>query len=390
MFRVRQAGGGSSAGGTAPLNQKISEVVRSMVNLQANGLEFSPSDALQLAIPMIKSKAPLLSVAKPPAKKHYFCSEEFAREVVKASIASTATPLTLSLPKHFLNPEEDASGITPRAFYHHTDLATVTPIAELISIGGAASPTQVTSFGDKPRYPWPRCGETGLFFKREEVVDNLTRASIALQFKSPFWIPESHPQLNKFLQLKPDSNPIVVSVTSLIAPVEVVKVLPPQLIASALKGVKYQSLKTNDKASPFDSAIVPAGTNIFTGETLANPYVRTTPKLSPKTQIASDAFRNHDVLRAATLPVNSRGIWISLDQFVRHGLALRDDLAAPTADGEDAALIAHIEHLLKIFVPVEAKQFVFYNNDQLVVPGRLSLKSRPNPTQVGDVIEVFH
>jgi hypothetical protein len=390
MFRVRQGGGGTA--GTAPLNQKISEIVRSMINLQANGLEFSPADALQLAIPLIKSKAPLLTVAKPPAKKHYLCGGEFAREVVKASVRPSAAPLMLSLPKYFLNPNEDVSGITPRSFYHHTDLATVTPIADLIATGGAAAPSQMTAFGEKPRYPWPRCGESGLFFKREEIVDNLTQASIALQFQSPFWIPESHPQLNKFLQLKPDSQPIVISVTSRIAPVEVVQTLPPQLVVSALKGVKYQSLKASDKASPFDKAMVPTGTNIFTGEALANPYVSGTTK-SGKVGSPSEDFRKHDVMCGAKLPVNNRGIWVSLDQFVRHGLVLRDELAAPAPskdDGDDAALIAHIEHLLKIFVPVETKQFVLFNGDQLVVPGRLSLKSRPQQTTVGDVIEVFH
>lgn len=389
MFRVRQAAGTQGgAPGLAPFNQKVAELARSMTNLQANGLEFSASDALQLSIPLLKARTPLLVLKKPPCKKHFFCSEDFAKTVVKASLTSSATPTPLALPKFFLNPNEDTAGIVPRTFHHHSDFITVTPVEELFSTGGAAAPSQVTQFGEKPRYPWPRCGLTGLFYRREEIVDNLTQAAIALQFQSPFWIPENHPELGKFLQLKPDSQPIVISITSRVAPVEVVKILPPQLIAAPFKGVKYQNLKPKDKTSPFHNAKVAPGANIFTGEVSQNPYLcGTTP---------SPAFQQHEVLRGADLAVNNRGIWISLDQFVRHGLALRDELvASPISDGNGdvdatASLLSHINQLLEIFVPVETKQLALFNADQLVVPGRLSLKTRSNPSQVGDIIEVFH
>jgi hypothetical protein len=383
MFRVRQAATGASgeSSGQGPFNQKVSQLVQSTINLQANGLNFSAPDALQLSLPLLKSKAPMLALKKPAVKRHVFCGSDFAKEVMKASFTSTATPTSLALPKYFIDPSEDASGIMPRSFYHHSDLMTVAPLEDLVSTGGAAASIQQTQFGDKPRYPWPRCGSTGLFFRREEVVDNLTQAAIALQFTSPFWVPESHPQLGKFLQLKPGAQPIVVSITSSIAPVEVVKILPPQLITMSLKSVKYQKLQPNDKHSPFQNANVAVGTNIFTGEELRNPFV------------CSDAFQQHEALSASSLPANNRGVWISLDQFVRHGLALRDELvvaSASDADADaDASLITHIERLLRVFVPVETKQLVLFNGDQFVVPGRLALKSRAAANQIGDVIEVF-
>lgn len=416
MFRVKSSAAQSQTKG--PLNDRVAKTVQSFVNLQANALRFEAHDAMQLAIVAHKKGFKPLKVGAGASALllHYFCGAEFAKEVLKASLPSTEVT-ALSLPKYFLNPEEDTTMLAPRTFYHHSELTTVAPIETLIAPKGAAAPVVATSFGDKPRYPWPRCGKTGLFFRREDVVDNLIQAAIALQFGNSFWIPSDHKDLGGFLQLKPGSDPICLPITNYVAPVDLVKMLPSQLVTPALRSVRPKTGAS--KTSEFNNANVPCGTNIFTGKQCMNPYlcgkgtdssssVATTAAMTPSVKRRVESKQSlepsaafcsqHPLASANGVAANNKGIWISLSQFVRHGLSVNDTLqevflqrvkAAGISESDaPAETAAYMEFLLELFVPVEERQLTVYNADQLLVPGRLALKPRLDPKAY--LQEVFH
>mmetsp|Transcript_56640 Transcript_56640/g.64922 ORF Transcript_56640/g.64922 Transcript_56640/m.64922 type:complete len:399 (-) Transcript_56640:61-1257(-) len=390
MFRVKSMG---SAASTMPLNSRLLHHIQGYINLQANGLAFEMHDAVELAVATAERgwNPAQLSVGSP--KQHFFCSAAFAKEVLSASVADFQVPTPLSIPKYLLDPLS-ADDMVPRSFLHHSQLLCIKPFEDLVRPGGEGSPVVKTKFGDKPRFPAPRCGLTGLFYSREDVVDNLIQASIALQFNSQFWIPQDHPQLGNFLKLKEGAAPIALPLFARVAPIDVVKVVPQPLVYEPLKVVSSSTFHTANKArtSPYQNANVQTGVNIFTGKPSVNRYLcgdsAASRQQSGKKQLqpTSHDFIDHPVLKARGVPVNNRGIWISLGQFVRNGLTLRDELQLQSSASSnqkaaahgDAELVAYMKHLLNIFLPIEEKQLIVYNGDQLVTPGRLALKSSPD------------
>ncbi|SYZ69312.1 hypothetical_protein [Leishmania braziliensis MHOM/BR/75/M2904] len=227
----------------------------------------------------------------------------------------TPTRFTLPLPSHFINSGDSADDFEPRAFFLEKALP------EDTNIGG--------------RTPvFPRCGHSGLFFAREEVVDNLQAAAADLKFSSPFWLRKNHPGLESgYLQLKEGNETIVISLTASIVgfgdveTIEAAKLHP--LLRKAIKG------DINSAGGLTVSDELPLGMNALTGAVTKNPFVCSLP---------------------------NRGLWLSQDQLLHHNIKLS----------------RHIKQAVSAFTLVEIDQWELFNADQLQVPGRLGLRQSLN------------
>lgn len=229
-----------------------------------------------------------------------------SRLVKKSDLVEGAVSLRLPLPKYFIDPTESIEDFVPREFYHIDEI----------------KPTK-----DFQCKTLPRCGMTGLFLSREEVVDALVAASEDLGFSSPFWIKENNPLLQSgFISLKDGSDAVVVSLTATIGGVEKLQLIEFSLLHSSLQ--KYVNLKSGLDLKLVGEDI-PKGMNAITGYVSKNPFIHSLP---------------------------CRGLWISFDQL----LYLTGSQTPPDST----------------FTLVEIDQFCLYNADQLTVPGRLGLKQR--------------
>lgn len=228
------------------------------------------------------------------------------RLVKKGTVKKGVEPIKLPLPKFFIDPSDSPADFEPREFYHSDNLLKDVEFDQKI---------------------FPRCGVTGLFFSREEVIDSLLAAATDLNFTSPFWIDENYPQLlSGYVSLKDDSGAILVSVTSSVASIESIKDIDPTKLHPSLS--KYQNSKRSLDLSQIEGA-VPKGMNIFTGFVSKNSYIQ-------------------------SLPHN--GLWYSYSQAINMNLK--------TVNADD------------FFTLVEVDQLSLFNADQLTVPGRLGLKRK--------------
>ncbi|CBH15439.1 hypothetical protein, conserved [Trypanosoma brucei gambiense DAL972] len=252
-----------------------------------------------------------------PAKYEQFSKNPTTQEFVPSRVISNAdggsvtkgAPIfTLPLPKHFINPTDSAEDIIPRTFYH-------------------SSVARVVADPDAECY-LPRCGLTGLFFSREEVVDNLQAAAAELHFRSPFWIRTDHPALGDFLTLKDDSEAICISLTAAVISIEDVEPFPVDLLHPKLK----QALALGKHAF---SEQIPPGMNALSGFVTKNPFVQSLP---------------------------NGGVWLSHKQVLQHSFQIKKKSSA----GESPFVLAEIE------------QWELHNADQLSVPGRLALNHNAN------------
>lgn len=229
-----------------------------------------------------------------------------ARFVNKNDLLDGAAPMKLPLPKYFIDPSESAADFEPREFFHADEIK-----------GNDFFCCKTL----------PRCGMTGLFFSREEVVDALVAAAEDLRFSSPFWIKEDYEHLcSGYLQLKDGSDAVVVSLTASVCGFERIQLLHHSSLHPSLR--KYVNSESRLDSKLVD-ANIPKGMNALTGIISKNPFIQSLPH---------------------------RGLWISFGQLLHlsDGEALSDNT----------------------FTLVEVDQLCLYNASQLTVPGRLALKKK--------------
>ncbi|CCW64781.1 unnamed protein product [Phytomonas sp. EM1] len=287
-------------------------------NTNANNAPFQAHNALALLRQMkLSQRATFDQFVKQATVLNFY-----AAHAVRDAVKENSPFYTLPLPQYFISSDDSPNDFEPRKFYHSSSVT--------ISDKKAKSGVYL-----------PRCGLTGLFFNREEVIDNLQAAASDLGFSSPFWIRSDHPALRSgFLTVKDDSEVICISLTAEITPVENVVPFSENLLHSSLRnGAEFLR----------PSASIPRGMNSITGFVSRNPFICSLPH---------------------------RGLWLSRDQLLQHGISLRSSKDA-TSDDE-------------AFTLVETEQWELYNADQLTVPGRLGLKRCvPHDEVVGGLFQPF-
>jgi hypothetical protein len=156
-----------------------------------------------------------------------------------------ATEYKLPLPSHFISSQDSANDFEPRIFYLEKDVEDVLDKSS-------------------KKQSQPRCGFSGLFFAREEVIDNLQAASAELGFTSPFWIRKDHPGLKSgFLQIKDGSESIVIGLSASIIGLGDVEPIEEHKLHPSLRGVMNQmTASTSELSVPAD---IPVGMNALTG-----------------------------------------------------------------------------------------------------------------------------
>ncbi|CCW68800.1 unnamed protein product [Phytomonas sp. Hart1] len=287
-------------------------------NANADGVPFQTHNALALLKQMKQYQRTIFDQFNKQTTVQGF----YPFHAVGNAISENATLYTLPLPQYFIDPDTSPNDFEPRKFYHSSS---------------------ITNLGKKGKsvVHLPRCGLTGLFFNREEVIDNLQAAASDLSFSSPFWIRRDHPGLRSgFLSVKDGSDAICISLTSEITTVENVKPFGVNLLHSSLR---------NDTEFSKPSISIPEGMNAITGFVSTNPYLQSLPR---------------------------RGLWLSREQLLQHGIILK---SAKDAISDD-----------KAFTLVEIEQWELYNADQLTVPGRLGLRqSVPHDETVRSLFQKF-
>ena len=297
----------------------------------------------------------------------YFCSTEFAlhnRGTVIQEVHSTSTGVALPLPDVMLNGCKGIEVLEPRRMFLTTmfvdDAAAALPPlldekikeAPKVDDGGllkkkSDAPFTVVSAPIK----YPRDGLHGLYFRREEVVDNLLVAAEEMKLNSPFWIRSNHPQLGKFLLLKQNSDQVVVSLTSTVFSIEDIEAVPPPLLHWSIQS---SATSLSNASHQYNLSNTIRGMNALTGVVSQNPYIMEQLK--------------------------GNGVWVSLDQIVAHNLQLkRRDTMGATKRGLDPSISRLFDAefaacVIEMGKLVELEQWELYNGDSLQVPGRLALK----------------
>ncbi|KAH9597362.1 hypothetical protein LSM04_000836 [Trypanosoma melophagium] len=274
-----------------------------LCNVTAMGLPFQAHNAQVLLDQMKVHNSVTFKQFTKKATRQEFVSSRVVDDCKESVLVKGAPTFTLPLPKHFIDPTENDENMVQRVFYH---VSMVKNVSELQSDSYA-----------------PRCGLTGLFFSREEVVDNLQAAAKDMGFKSLFWIKSDHKALGNFLQLKEGSDAICLTLTTAVISVEDVEPFPEDLLHHSLR----QTTESNKRVFGKD---VPRGINAFSGFVTKNTFVQNLP---------------------------NRGVWISQEQFLQNNLQLKKKAASCENP----------------FVVVEIEQWAMHNADQLTVPGRLAL-----------------
>ncbi|CCD19251.1 hypothetical protein TRVL_07434 [Trypanosoma vivax] len=274
-------------------------------NCNAMSLPFQPHNAQSL-IEQLKLHSPVaFEQFTKRATRQDFVPSWLVSSSGIGTIVKDAPIFTLPLPQHFLGSPDDTEDITPRKFYHSSMVE--------------------KNIDHEMRSYTPRCGLTGLFYSREEVIDNLQAAAAELQFKSPFWIRADHPELGNFLALKDGSDVICVGLTAAVVSVDDVESVPTKLLHPSLQ----RAVESHGFVFGED---VPLGMNALTGIVTENPFVQGLP---------------------------NRGVWLSQSQVLQNNLVLRRDASRSAP-----------------YQLVEVEQWELYNADQLLIPGRVALDNR--------------
>ncbi|RNF01452.1 hypothetical protein TraAM80_06993 [Trypanosoma rangeli] len=275
-----------------------------MCNATSLGLPFQVHNAQSMLDQLkINNTATYAQFTKNATRQDFFPSRVVGGSSDSALITDAPT-FTLPLPRYFVNPSETAEDFVPRVFYHSSMVKCAAKLRDGIYL--------------------PRCGLTGLFFSREEVVDNLQTAAAELGFKSPFWIRKDHPALGNFLELKDESDVICLSLTAAITSIDNVECFHEDLWHPNLR-------QAAGSRGPAFGSDVPLGMNAFSGFVTKNPFVQSLP---------------------------NRGVWISQEQVLQNNLKLKKKASASSGNP---------------FLLIEVEQWEMHNADQLSVPGRLAL-----------------
>lgn len=303
---------------TLPANSltTVQQLAR-LCNASAGGTPFQSHNAMFLISKMKQHYGTQYELFTKKATVQKF----FPARSVEGALMKDAVGISLPLPIHFINPEDSAENFEPRVFFH----------ACCVDAKERAISTYM-----------PRCGQSGLFFAREEVIDNLQAAANDLGFQSPFWIRPSHPAfLSGYLSVKDDSEAICISLTSSVTSIDNVADFATELLHPSLHKGKSGSGCGRFYALSDD---IPVGMNAITGFVSANPFFGRLPQ---------------------------RGLWISQEQLLQCSLSLKNGLS----------------HLTDAFTLIETEQWELYNADQLTVPGRLALRQCLPPANVGAVFQ---
>lgn len=301
---------------TLSVAQQLNKV-RSAV---AGPLPFQVHNAIALLEQMRQAQKPLFDKFSKEAHEQKF----FPARVVTEGLRAEPHLYTLPLPLHFISEDDSADDFEPRSFYHASAIE---------------NPDKLTRAAANVYAP--RCGLSGLFFTREEVVDNLQAAVADLALKSPFWIHSGHPGLESgFLNVRDGSEAICISLTANVMALADVAAVKKSLLHPSLRG-----MVTDEKTGACSATkAIPLGMNALNGQICENPFVQNFP---------------------------NRGLWISQDQL------LMNNLSAKKSTGRAKEL----------FTLVEVEQWKLFNADQLVVPGRLGLRRALNIGETGRIFQ---
>ena len=353
-----------------PLNRKKAsskavEVAATALNLRT-GMPFQAHYAL------------LLNAIHPAVSSYIPCDvvKQLKLKVLKPS--DTPRVFSLPLPEHFMN-SFSAQCMQPRCFFAaceyesppreqnvpaKNDTAKSSPPS-----GASVSATPSTQCGSYR----PRCGLTGNFFCREELVDLLTCAASEYRFSAPFWIRENHPELTSgYLKLKPTMEPVVICHTAFVFTRD-------QLEQKSLDALLHPNYKSEKAARP--------GMNMLTGNVCLNPFLQTMG--------GTGTFQG----------VQASG-WITLEQLITHKIGLNFSNAVDETKVEKStkesnekqkdaketspfdvrriltnAAVGKTSNGAHKEIPsssfgrlIETDQYSLFNSEQLLVPGRLALE----------------
>lgn len=307
----------------------VTQQLNRIRNAAAGPLPFQVHNSIALLEQMKQFQRPLFDKFSKEATSQMF----YPARAVSEGLLPNPHLFTIPLPEYFINPSDTADDFTPRTFYHASSIEHAEKLARSPQVAYA-----------------PRCGLSGLFYTREEVVDNLQAAAADMGFTSPFWIRADHPGLQSgFLSVREGSETICLSLTASVVSLDKVPIVDAKLLHPLLRSTV--SAKTKQCVAPES---IPLGMNAFTGKLCANPFVLNMP---------------------------NRGLWISHDQLLCHNLSLAhstDSGDRVRADGAGAAAP---------FVLIEVEQWELFNADQLTVPGRLGLRRAVNYAQSDEVFQ---
>lgn len=300
----------------------------------------------------------------------YFVSEYYVQNVLNSRVRSDAPPAcSLPLPVAMFQALSPGEQLQARQFYHISEVegyesyisadyrkpsATTEPAV-------LKRPTEYSTAAFNVMHP--RDALTGMYFQREELIDNLLMAARVFNYASnPFWIRSDHPQLGKYLKLaaggaktaapsgmdaivdsgnlfsddpalagKGDAAPstatgITLSLSSVVYFLEDVQpfIATTLLHPSLVPDVSSLSVAGAQKRqSSYDlSKIATPGMNAMTGFVSPNPYFS-------RPSSASSSGATGSVAPPPSC-AKSNGCWLSLEQIRRYKLQLRSG-AVPRA-----------------------------------------------------------
>ena len=140
----------------------------------------------------------------------YFVSEYYIQNVLNSKVrASAPPPCKLPLPTAMFQAVPEGEQLQARQFHH---ISEVEGFEDYMSLTDSPTPSSTgTPSILKPPTEYstskftvmhPRDAQTGMYFQREELIDNLHMASRIFNYtNNPFWIRSDHPQLGKYLKL---------------------------------------------------------------------------------------------------------------------------------------------------------------------------------------------
>jgi hypothetical protein len=214
----------------------------------------------------------------------------------------------------------------------------------------------------------PRCGQTGAFFSRQDFAYALAVAARRDKRRSPFWVPASHPALRRgagdkapFLELKPDdAAPVIATARALLFPAS--RLALGSDAAKSILSPAFLAAKGTAAA---------AGMNAVSGLVLREEPLLPAGDADAAAAVDASspppplAFLREDASFACDG-------WVSFEQVMRLGLPL----VAPTGAG-GARTAAARDDVFDGGVLVEVLRRAYYNQEQLVKPGRLAMRRMP-------------
>jgi hypothetical protein len=225
------------------------------------------------------------------------------------------------------------------------------PSPELAQIIAAAAPDQQDAAlltGFRAVGGSPRDGLSGNFFTKQTLAYTLARQGQARGYKSPFWLPTNHPALDgRFLEIDTaegkNRTPVETAVEAVVFP------------ASRLAlGDDAKRMILNAGYLASRGKVDASGINALSG--MRVPCVATQEFMAGHPDFATEG-------------------WISLDQIMRLGLPLH--AAVKKKGGSKDATSSAFDEMFDGGVLVNLFAAEYYNQDQLVKPGRLAMKKMP-------------